>query len=174
MINYKIIQDAIEFYTLNKFQHVEVEITNPISGKEYILENSDDVLVASAEQSFLYQYANGYLPLGKFISTSPCFRHDIVDGLHVKNFIKSELIITDYVDENRLHEIIDLCILYFSKYLPKNKLTIVNTKIGFDIECCGYELGSYGIRKCDFLKWIYATGVAEPRLSYVIKKINMK
>jgi len=33
----------------------------------------------------------------------------------------------------------------------------------------GVELGSYGIRECKFLKWIYGTGCAEPRLSQVIK-----
>jgi len=30
------------------------------------------------------------------------------------------------------------------------------------------ELGSYGIRSCEFLDWIYATGVAEPRFSSLI------
>ena len=31
-----------------------------------------------------------------------------------------------------------------------------------------YELGSYGIRECEFLKWIYATGCAEPRIRKII------
>ena len=37
-----------------------------------------------------------------------------------------------------------------------------------------YELGSYGIRTCDYLKWIYGTGCAEPRLSRVLKLIELK
>jgi hypothetical protein len=39
----------------------------------------------------------------------------------------------------------------------------------FDLICKGIELGSYGIRKYNNHKWIYATGVAEPRLSQVCK-----
>ena len=39
----------------------------------------------------------------------------------------------------------------------------------YDLVYRGIELGSYGIRKCSFLTWIYGTGVAEPRLSQVIE-----
>lgn len=35
----------------------------------------------------------------------------------------------------------------------------------YDLVYRGIELGSYGIRQCGFLTWIYGTGVAEPRLS---------
>ena len=51
-------------------------------------------------------------------------------------------------------------------------LEIIKTDIGYDITINGEELGSYGIRKCEFLKWIYGTGCAEPRLSTLIKKYN--
>lgn len=34
------------------------------------------------------------------------------------------------------------------------------------------ELGSYGIRECEYLKWIYATGCADPRLSKIINLYN--
>ena len=38
----------------------------------------------------------------------------------------------------------------------------------YDIDYHGIELGSYGIRHCQFLNWIYGTGCAEPRLSKVM------
>ena len=40
--------------------------------------------------------------------------------------------------------------------------------IQYDIDYHGIELGSYGIRHCQFLNWIYGTGCAEPRLSKVM------
>jgi len=36
----------------------------------------------------------------------------------------------------------------------------------------GYELGSYGIRECEFLTWIYGTACAEPRTSKLITLYN--
>jgi hypothetical protein len=39
----------------------------------------------------------------------------------------------------------------------------------YDLMYRGIELGSYGIRHCSFLTWIYGTGVAEPRLTRVLK-----
>lgn len=43
---------------------------------------------------------------------------------------------------------------------------MVGTTDGYDITYKGIELGSYGMRKCEFLEWVYGTGCAEPRLSY--------
>lgn len=47
---------------------------------------------------------------------------------------------------------------FFKKYLPESK--VETTDIGFDIVCDNIELGSYGIRSCQFLDWIYGTGCA--------------
>jgi hypothetical protein len=56
---------------------------------------------------------------------------------------------------------------FYEKYIPL--CSIVTTPIGFDIEYNGNELGSYSIRENDFIKYIYATGCAESRLSKIIK-----
>jgi hypothetical protein len=48
---------------------------------------------------------------------------------------------------------------------------VSNTQV--DIEFAGIELGSYGIRSCDFLDWVYGTGVAEPRLSSIMGKYGI-
>jgi len=45
---------------------------------------------------------------------------------------------------------------------------ILKNKNGiYDITYKDIELGSYGIRHCEFLDWIFGTGCAEPRLSYI-------
>jgi hypothetical protein len=48
----------------------------------------------------------------------------------------------------------------------------VETEQGYDLECNGIEIGSYGIRSCEYLEWIYATGLAEPRMSIVKNIVN--
>ena len=83
--------------------------------------------------------------------------------------MKNELIITDTVDDSNLNKIVDTALEFYSKYLPKNDLTVVSDIHGFDIMYKEIELGSYGIRDCDFLEWIYGTGCAEPRLSKLIE-----
>jgi hypothetical protein len=83
--------------------------------------------------------------------------------------MKNELIITDNVNQQALVEITDVALQFFSNYLPKNDLSIVSEGFNFDIHYKNIELGSYGIRTCEFLTWIYGTGCAEPRLSKIIE-----
>jgi len=181
MINYKIIDTSISFYEKNGFSRVEApwtvtpqisKITKPprtTLGEDKIdfeIKHNGKVLVASGEQSFLYLYLKGFLPKGRFQTVTPCFRYESFDFLHTKYFIKNELIDTTNVSEKNLQNIIGVCLDFFQKYLPESEA--VQTEFGWDIEWKGYELGSYGIRSCEFLDWIYATGVAEPRFSSLI------
>jgi hypothetical protein len=180
MIDYKIISNSIDYYKNCGFQRIESPwtVTEAISNitkpsdkaQEFILNKKNKVLVASGEQSFLYLYLKGFLPLGKYQTVTPCFRDEIFDWTHSKYFIKNELIDTSDTSESNLEKITDKCFYFFRKYLDDVK--IVKTDIGYDIMSGDIELGSYGIRTCQFLKWIYATGVAEPRLSNTIKFKN--
>lgn len=181
MIDYSIINNSIDFYQSNGFQRIESpwmvseaisNITKPSDRQNYIVTygTKTKTLVASAEQSFLYLYLKGFLPYGRLQSCTPCFRNETFDFLHTKYFIKNELIDTLNVNENSLKEIVNTALSFFQKYLPESK--VEKTKDGYDIVFNGMELGSYGIRKCDFLKWVYGTGVAEPRLSSIIKSIK--
>jgi hypothetical protein len=65
--------------------------------------------------------------------------------------MKNELIQTDSVSFSELSKITELCLNFFKRYIPN--VNIIDTKIGFDIEYKGNELGSYGIRECEFLKF---------------------
>ncbi len=175
MINYQIISDSINYYKESGFERIESpwtvseyidNITKPKDIISFQLKHNDKCLVASGEQSFLYLYLKDFLPKGQFQTTTPCFRFESFDYSHTKYFIKNELIKTDVVNDNELDKIVELCFNFFKKYIPK--IEIIKTDIGFDIEFNGNELGSYGMRENEYLRWIYATGCAEPRLSRII------
>lgn len=145
-------------------------ITRPKERIPFQLKHNNKCLVASGEQSFLYLYLKNFLPKSQFQSVTPCFRHESFDFTHTKYFMKNELIKTDVVNQFELEKMVDVSLTFFKKYF--NNLDVIETEIGFDIEWGGYEIGSYGIRECDFLKWIYGTGCAEPRMSSLILKSN--
>lgn len=176
MINYKLIQDSINYYEKKNFLRVESpwtvseevdNITKPPDKIAFQLKHNDKCLVASGEQSFLYLYLKNFLPKGQFQTVTPCFRYEAFDFLHTKYFIKNELIKTDDVTPEALIKVVDTALEFYQEYFPSVK--VVETNIGYDIEVEGRELGSYGIRECEFLKWIYGTGCAEPRTSSLIK-----
>jgi hypothetical protein len=181
MIDYKRLNDSIIYYETLGFNRIESpwtvtkavsDITKPVGKTEWEILGKDKVLVASAEQSFLYLYLKGFLPNGKYQSITPCFRDDTFDILHTKYFMKNELIITDDVSDKKLTEVIGHCKRFFESILHTS-VDVIKTEDGYDIEYNKIEIGSYGIRSCEYLDWIYATGLAEPRMS-MIKKIVEK
>lgn len=179
MIDYKLLDDSIKYYEAHGFRRIESpwlvtdavdSITRPPDVAPFIVETKKKNLIASGEQAFLYLYLKEYLPLGKFQTTTPCFRNDSFDFTHTKYFMKNELIQTDITTINELDEIVETSLRFFEKYF--NGLWVNNTPEGYDIMIDDYELGSYGIRECEFLKWIYGTACAEPRTSKLIKLYN--
>lgn len=193
MIDYSLIAKSIEHYEQCGFKRIETpwtvtkavsDITRPPQAKDFEITNKNKVLVASAEQGFLYLALKGFLPPGQYQSCGPCFRDETFDNWHTKYFIKNELIKTDSTTENDLEWVINTAMGFFSIFIPIEKLHIRKTwdqKFrcqSFDIEYKmneleHIELGSYGIRECPFLKWIYGTACAEPRTSNVIKLIKI-
>lgn len=188
MINYGIIDDSIEFYESKGFKRIESPwtvtpsisgITKPAGAKEFSITEKNKVLVASGEQSFLCLYNKGFLPKGQFQTVTPCFRDEVFTPLNTKYFIKNELIKTDVVNAEELGKLIQLAQEFFARWIGKTE--VVSTDIvkdsdssqSYDIQFRGIELGSYGIRSCDYLKWIYGTGVAEPRLTRTMKKYGI-
>lgn len=176
MINYKLISDSIDFYEAEGFHRVETpwtvseyidNLTKPQGVQGFQLKHNDKCLVASGEQSFLYQYLKGFLPKGRFQTVTPCFRYENFDGMHTKYFMKNELIVTDNVTHETLQEVMQIALRFYQQYIPSAK--IVGYGNYYDIEIWGKELGSYGIREFEFIKYIYGTGCAEPRLSKLIK-----
>ena len=144
------------------------EITKTNDRKDYLIE--DRAVVASGEQSFLELIKNGKLKQGKYHGITPCFRDETtIDYLHQRYFMKVELINTLNVSTNSLDNMVLDAFELYSKYLDvkvteldKNLYDIVDLKNNI-------ELGSYGIRTTEFGNYCYGTGIAEPRLSKVLK-----
>lgn len=176
MIDYGMLNASTEYYESRGFKRIESpwtvseyvdNITKPSGVTSFKLEHNKKCLVASGEQSFLYLYLKEFIPKGQYQTITPCFRFESFDYLHSKYFMKNELIKTDKVDEEELNRMVEICLSFFRSYLPDAYR--MKTKDGYDIMYADIELGSYGIRECEYLKWIYATGCAEPRLSNTIK-----
>lgn len=175
MIDYKKIYESIEFYTNLGYSRIEspwvvsvesILVTLPNGQIPMILNDNQNGLVGSAEQSFIEMNKNGLLPFGQIQSVTPCFRDEKEDLYHQKWFIKNELIVTsEYgkLTKLQLESVISDAKSFFEKFVEK--VEVVKTENGFDIEYNGIELGSYGKRKSKNFEWIYGTGCAEPRLS---------
>ncbi len=182
MIDYGRLNRSVIFYESKGFQRIESpwtvtrsvsNITKPPGKVDWEILGKDKVLVASGEQSFLYLYLKGFLPEGKYQTITPCFRDEPFDQLHTKYFMKNELIITDDVTESSLLKLVSHCKDFLESEVG-DKIDIKETKDGYDLEYNGVEIGSYGIRKCEYLTWVYGTGVAEPRLTMIKNIKNIK
>lgn len=188
-IDYLKIAKAEKFYSKRNYKKIDApwwvseeisKLTKPEGMQEFSIKENNKVLVASGEQSFLYMANKGRLIDGQYLTTTPCFRADSIGRLHKKCFLKTELIKTDIVNSKELEKMISIAYKFFLKYFNKNQLQIIQTdKYAFDIELItnhdklnNIELGSYGIRSCEFLEWIYGTGCAEPRLSRAIQMLE--
>lgn len=183
MIDYQLLDYSAKFYENHGFRRIESpwtvskaidDITRPSDRIPFQLKHNDKCLVGSGEQSFLYLYLKGYLPKGKYQTITPCFRYEAFDETHTKYFMKNELMQTDKVESTDLENIVDIAYSFFISISGKSLANVKQTKDGFDIEINGKEVGSYGIRECEFLKWIYGTGCAEPRTSSVINGLSQK
>lgn len=178
MINYGRIDRSIKHYSLCNYTRIEVpwtvthavsNITKPTDRQNMEITGKNKVLVASAEQGFLYLSLKGFLPKGRFQAVSPCFRDEVFDLSHTKYFMKNELIITSAVNTATLNDIVKDAKAFF-EVEAQQKVQLVKTNEGWDIELNGYEIGSYGIRQTEFLEWVYGTGVAEPRMTMAMRK----
>jgi hypothetical protein len=184
MIDYFKINNALIYYTNQGFKYLDVKwdcpteiarITTPQNCRLYILDKGQ-TLVGSAEQSFLDEIFNNNLKPGKYSALTPCFRDDMIDELHSRYFFKLELIDFENVTTVSLFEIIQTCLVFFKRYIDCEVIQISDESYDIVTSKNNIELGSYGIRNIEynnkFLKMIYATGLAEPRLSKAIEKIK--
>lgn len=181
MINYNNLHLSTIFYEKEGFQRIESpwtvskyvdNLTKPDDKISFELKHNNKCLIASGEQSFLYLYLKGFLPKGRFLTITPCYRFEEFDSTHSKYFMKSELIQTIDVNKDSLKNMVNIALEFFKQFFTDG-LNVVETEIGFDIEIWGDELGSYGIRSNDFLTYIYGTACAEPRLSTLMRKYGI-
>jgi hypothetical protein len=184
---------AIGFYEKRGFRPLDVpwavsreamDITRPTwAGATTMMYNAggnDLCPVASAEQSFLQMQMDaidrGQRMDGSYVAMTPCFRNEpIIDDLHQPYFMKVELISFDKTGPAALDGMIERAQEFFEIWVDTE--IIPNTdpdpigEIALDIvgKHSKLELGSYGLREHPRVgRWLYGTGVAEPRLSHVI------
>lgn len=192
------IAHAVKFYAKRGYKMIDVpwmvsswidDITRPFN-KEPLTVSNGKRLIASGEQGFLQMISQGNLPQGKWMTLTPCFRDDPdeIGGLHRSKFMKLELINFDF-PQFGAREMVDEMIKDAQRYFkliidtmitrgdPDVAVTlqsgVLSQRFCQDIvsENGSHELGSYGFRHHPRLgRWVFGTGVAEPRLGIVIGK----
>lgn len=189
MIDYALLSSAADHYEDYGFARIEVpwfvskataDITKPQGAQEFTIQYNDKSLVASGEQGFLYLMTKGQLAPGRYQTITPCFRVESQDIWHAKSFMKLELIDTKCVNDATLSKFVELAYAFFTRFLSNEKepVRIVDIIVDggkqYDIMFGDVELGSYGIRKHEYLHWVYGTGLAEPRFSNLLKSLKIK
>lgn len=139
--------------------------------EKYLMPTVSGDLVGSAEQAFVQLDHRGQLGLGRFMAITPCFRNEADDEWHRPYFMKLELYSNiddtpDYLIQSATSTLMAMLGGYSAD------LSIEQTDEGQDILLDGIELGSYGVREFDGLKWAYGTGLAEPRFSQAFRRLS--
>lgn len=182
-INWQRVGAAVSFYKRMGYTYIEVPWTvapeaTDITWPGEVLSCQAGDLAGSAEQSFLDLELSGKMPQGdKFVAVSPCFRLEPrYDELHHISFVKVEL----YARGNIFQQLLSDARAFLATnlqvpteierqaegpYVVQDDLLAV---IGRD----AIEIGSYGYRECNGLKWSYGTGLAEPRSSAIVRMLE--
>lgn len=175
-VNWYRLSLALEYYQLLGYQRLDLPWTAPkdvcavTCPEEFRGWDLGEIgrLVGSAEQSFMAAQFRGDLPVGKYVSLTPCFRNEpVVDETHQPYFMKVELY-ASYVDRDLDLQFAEDAQKFFREVGMDAR--IVSTDIGYDLEVNGIEVGSYSCREHAGHSWTCGTGIAEPRLSIAFDK----
>lgn len=185
--DWSLVAKAIKHYRKANYSYLEVPwlVSNEAVRLTYSgptpYQTSVGQLVGSAEQSFLELELEGLMPVQeRFVTASPCWRNEkAYDEWHQTSFMKVEL----YSKGNCWEEFLsDAMELFIDLGLDNDSLVVVECPEGPYTEQWDLaiklsnnkliELGSYGYREEESLKWSYGTGLAEPRTSLLLNKLN--
>jgi len=194
LINYSLIQKAVEYYESCGYQYIEVPwVVSPealnITRPANLPPIDSPRLVASGEQSFLEMILKGELGKGKFCCATPCYRpgDQGKDPYHFDQFFKVELISnkSDDTESDRGKFIID-AMGFFQRRgvrilitMPEDEERAECTERYSPMDLVAplgdeeIELGSYGVRwNKNTGYWVYGTGLALPRFQQVLDGIS--
>jgi len=196
-VQYERLLAAVKYYETCGFKYIDVpwavseeavNATRPAwavgNALQYTAGGQPLFPVASAEQSFLqlrlWDIESGsQLPFnGSYCTLTPCFRNEpVLDDLHQPYFMKVELISWDKTTREDMDKMIAHARMLFEKDLWVDCVHNGDADpigvVAYDLVTThtGIELGSYGIRETERLgRWLYGTGLAEPRYSYALEK----
>lgn len=181
MIDYKKLSAAIDYYENKGFELIDVPwcvqpeadaFTRPELAEQ--IKTRLGVHIGSGEQGFIDMMLDGLMPIGKYMTVTPCFRHEKeYSELTRPWFLKLELI--DYKPKDMYKSLIEITNASYEFFKIFIEPDVIATNLWeFDIisKENNIELGSYGVRKMDQREWVYGTGLAEPRLSTTIDIIK--
>lgn len=175
-VDWKRLAAALDWYEAAGFRKVSlpwharqdvIDVTCPSPDRCYRLQGVG-TLVGSAEQSFMQAQFDGLLSKGRWVSLTPCFRHEpVFDVLHHPYFMKVEL----YSNEGG-HDGLDVELAGIARRFMETQgahgIETVRTDVGYDLEIGGIEVGSYSTREHAGHVWTCGTGLAEPRFSQAL------
>lgn len=185
-VDLKLITDAAFWWSSRGFRETAVpamvckevmDHTSPPGAIDLRLEGFDrDCVVASAEQSFLQLELDGELSYGDWMALTPCYRYETNhDEIHLPVFLKLELFsLPEEKDEKEMQTAaLRLATKFQDMFFDIRGIPteIKETTEGWDAYYRGIELGSFGVRRTLRNQlYLYGTGIAEPRASFVIQK----
>lgn len=183
-IDYARLGRAIAYYENLGYKYVELDWTASPEAIAATCPNPDlaaDVpligtLIGSAEQAFIDEARAHWKPKGKYCACTPCFRvGDNRDIFHQEMFMKVELWRDDVVDHYAKEEMLSAMAEFAQNEMhsfPIWELKREDLEDGSaDLILNGHEIGSFGVRELflgqseDPLRWVFGTGLAEPRFS---------
>jgi seryl-tRNA synthetase len=178
LINWSRLGAAVEFYKMRGYEYIEVpwaieheRLMATCPTEDHVMRiNGEDCLIGSAEQGFIA--LNNLVLERPYVSCSPCWRKEpVYDQIHHGTFMKVELYTpfdSRFAYRFSANKMIDDAMDFFKSQIQfTDRLSVVETDQGSDIEYSGIELGSYGIRTFQNIGWVYGTGLAEPRFSSI-------
>lgn len=185
-INHSILNEAIEYYKSIGYSYVEVPWV--VSSSSSSLGISDGIkrqfstflgdLIASGEQGF-FELVRTNSPLIRkgenYVTCTPCFRDEEKLSPYTRNwFEKVELFCWCHRDEAEsiFKKLQYDSYSFHSKYTDSIKQIKINGH-NVDLKLNDIEIASIGIRNTENFTWVYATGVAEPRFSTVLKSMGL-
>lgn len=161
-----------EVYYATKPSDAFVDIRIVEDGLEWTARNQ--YLVASGEQSFLQLMLDGH-HIKRAICVTPCFRKEKkLTEWSRPYFMKSEIINADDPSRANLMLMVHDACAFFEKFVSVKVLETGPDQYDIVEKLTRAELGSYGVRSFNDLKWLYGTGCAEPRLSTAISRSHGK
>ena len=186
VISWGNVAKALTYYQGLGYKYLEVPwvvsdeaigVTLPPGGRATTTQHGP--LVGSAEQSFIQLALDGKLAPGRYVAATPCFRDEPEDHLHKRSFFKVELIqlyaepLLGDTSGERVRDMVRHALGFYDTLIkvPSGSLQptyMQPTSEGWDIMCKGVELGSYGYRSYWGFHWVYGTGYADPRFTYVV------
>ncbi len=189
LIDYQKIASAISHYKALGFTPVDVhqgvatyidDLTRSKKLDQINLSWYPDLnLISSTEQGVLEMLYNDTLTPGLYQATAMCFKNqEGVKLLDEWSFLTTQLIdntiqnASDKDCNEALRRMLRTAHALFLNYHPDCR--IVNFDNKYKIMLGSIALGTYGIRNLPLAKYVYGTGISEPRLTTAIKLHNFE